>query len=164
MELQQLLVLLEDVLHIADLHLSGLCDFLLFLGCELASGISLLIIVHSSADLVLALKDLDLGIFTPDHELEGALLLKTVEHSLMEIMDVEGVFAQEVLDILLESLLLFFVLALLHRLHEGALLELCQEHALLIHREERGGLEESGARSLSEHSLRPEKHHHFYNY
>ena len=151
-EILKLIVFLEDVLNIGDLHRSRLSDFFLLFIVEHFFGIVFFVVIHGRAYFVLSLEHLDFSIFTPDHQFEGRLLLQTVQHTFLKIVHSESVLRQKVFDIVLESFFVWFFLAFLHRLHEGACLHLSQEIAGL-HRESTQNVE---------CCLRLKKHHHFY--
>ncbi len=70
-ELLKLVVLLQNILNVRDLHLSGLRDLLLLIWSHEAFGVVLFVVVHSSANFVLSLKSLNLSVLTPDHKLES---------------------------------------------------------------------------------------------
>ena len=123
METRKLVVFDDYILDIGCLQLGGLCDFLLFLTIERLQVV-LLCVVHGGADLVLSLEDFNLSILTPDHHAEGGLLLEAVEHTLVEVVQGEGILGQEVLYIVCESLFILVFLAFFHSLHEGSLSQL----------------------------------------
>lgn len=85
-ELLELIVLLKNILNIANLHLSSFSDLLFLLCANKLLGIVLFLVVHGTADLVLPLKDLDLGVLAPHHQLERALLLQSVKNALVKIV------------------------------------------------------------------------------
>ena len=105
-EILKLIVFLEDVLNIGDLHGSGFSDLFLLFIVEQFFGIVFLVVIHGRAYFVLTLEHLDLSVFAPDHQLECRLLLQTVQYTLLEIVHCESVLRQKVFDIVLES---FFV-------------------------------------------------------
>ena len=105
-EILKLIVFLEDILHISDLHRSSLSDFFLLFIVEQFFRVIFLVVIHGRAYLVLSLEHLDLSVFTPDHQLECRLLLQTVQHTFLKIVHSESVLRQKVFDIVLES---FFV-------------------------------------------------------
>ena len=90
-EVLKLIVFLEDILHISDLHRSSLSDFFLLFIVEQFFRVIFLVVIHGRAYLVLSLEHLDFCVFTPDHQLESRLLLQTVHHTLLEIMHCESV-------------------------------------------------------------------------
>ena len=151
-EILKLIVFLEDVLNIRDLHWGGFSDLFLLFIVEQFFGIVFLVVIHGRAYFVLTLEHLDLSVLAPYHQLECGLLLQTVQHTLLEIVNGECVLWQEVFDIVLESFFVWFFLAFLHRLHEGACLHLSQEV---------GRLQRESSQNV-ECRLRLKKHHHFY--
>ena len=117
MKILQLSVFLHNIFDISLGSLGGLGYF--YLTVVVALAVSLLMIVHSRAYFVLSLEHLHLSIVTPDHSFNSRLLLDSGEYTLMEIVNIKSVLAQEVSDIVLESLLVLVLLSLFHRLDSG---------------------------------------------
>ena len=108
-------MLLHHIFNVGLGDLTSLSDFYLIVIINLA--VSLFMIVHGRADLVLSLEHLHLCVITPDHCLDARLLLDGSEYTLMEIVNIKSVFAQEVSDIVLECLFVLAFFPLFHRLN-----------------------------------------------
>ena len=150
----KLVVFLEYILYIGDLHGCSFGDLLLLFVVKQSFGVILLIVVHGGADFVLSFKDLDLCVFAPYHQFKRGLLLQTVQHSLLEIVHRERVLRQEIFDIVLESFFVVIFFSFLHRFHEGALLHMSKQVGRLK------GKPPHNTQSC----LRLKKQHHFINY
>ena len=120
MEFIQLLVLIDHIQDISQLELCGLCNFLLlFRSNQLV--VIFLIIIHGTADLILIFKNFNFSVFTPKHQSECRFRFESLVNTFMKVVHVECLLTQEVLDVILELFLVFFIFPLFHCLHKLSL-------------------------------------------